>query len=345
MGRRPGAHVDGGETWENVGVATSDDVRDVSFPNASVGYALDLGGGLFRTENGGSSWSILETTADELPNAIYAPSESDVFLIGPRGVLRSNDSGETFEAHEHRIIRNRTLTDVDEAGSAVIFFGPRVVAVSTNDGDTWRRIPRPTKRAEVASADFISARVGYVLVTDGRLYFTRNAGKRWKELLGTGRVRPGLLAFGDRRHGWISLGEFPGSVLRTADGGRSWKPQILGPGMVSSIAAVGDGTGFAVTGGIDSSQILFTQGGGDAGRATSLTLSTERRRLERPQRIEVSGRLQPARGGEDIVVWVRRLNGRRWRALEESSPRTAGSRSSGGFGGPPCSWPSGPATR
>jgi photosystem II stability/assembly factor-like uncharacterized protein len=311
--------VDGGETWENVGVATSDDVRDVSFPNASVGYALDLGGGLFRTENGGSSWSILETTATELPNAIYAPSESDVFLIGPRGVLRSNDSGETFEAHEDRVIRNRTLTDVDEAGSAVVFFGPRVVAVSTNDGDTWHRIPRPTKRAEVASADFISARVGYVLVTDGRLYFTRNAGKRWKALLGTGRVRAGLLAFGDRRHGWLAVGEFPGTVLRTTDGGRSWKPQIVGPGMASSIAAVGEGTGFAVTSGLDSSQILFTQGGGDAGRATSLSLSTPLRRLERPQRIKVSGRLRPARGGEDIVVWVRRLKGRRWRALEESA--------------------------
>jgi photosystem II stability/assembly factor-like uncharacterized protein len=311
--------VDGGETWENVGVATSEDVRDVWFPNASVGYALDLAGGLFRTENGGSSWSILETTATELPNAIYAPNESDVFLIGPRGVLRSNDSGETFERHGHRVIENRTLDNVDKAGSAVIFFGPRVLAVSTNAGDTWRRIPRPTKRAEVASADFMSRRVGYVLETDGRLYFTRNAGKRWKELVGTGRVRAGMLAFGDRRHGWISLGQFPGSAIRTSDGGRSWTPQILGPGIVSSIAAVGEGTGFAVTGGIASSQILFTQDGGDAGRATSLTLSTPQRRLPRPRRIKVSGRLQPARGGEQIVVWVRRLNGRRWRALEATA--------------------------
>ncbi len=97
--------VDGGETWENVGVATSDDVRDVSFPNASVGYALDLAGGLFRTDNGGTSWSILETTAEDLPSAIYAPNETDVFLIGPRGVLRSGDSGETFERHRDRVIR------------------------------------------------------------------------------------------------------------------------------------------------------------------------------------------------------------------------------------------------
>jgi photosystem II stability/assembly factor-like uncharacterized protein len=311
--------VDGGETWESVGVATSDDVVDVSFPNASVGYAADFAGGLFRTENGGSSWSILETTASERPNAIYAPNQSDVFLIGPRGVLRSDDSGETFERHGHRVIRNRTLTEVDKAGSAVIFFGPRVVAVSTNDGDTWRRIPRPTKRSEVASADFISARVGYVLETDGRLYFTRNAGERWRELVGTGRVRAGLLAFGDRRHGWLALGQSPGSALRTTDGGRSWKPQILGSGVVASIAAVGEGTGFALVSGAGAGDILFTQDGGDAGRATTLTLSTKRRRLAGPERIKVRGRLQPARGGEDIVVWVRRLNGRRWRALQETA--------------------------
>ena len=157
-----------------------------------------------------------------------------------------------------------------------------------------------------------------MLETDGRLYFTRNAGRRWKELVGTGRLRAEMLAFGDRRHGWISLTGFPGSVLRTADGGRSWKPQILGPGAVVSIASEGEGTGFAVTGGIDSSELLFTQDGGDAGRATALTLSTARRRLPRAQRIEVRGRLQPARGGEQVVVWVRRLDGTRWRALEET---------------------------
>jgi photosystem II stability/assembly factor-like uncharacterized protein len=310
--------VDGGETWENVGVATSADVRDASFPNASVGYALDLNGGLFRTDNGGSSWSILETTATELPNAIYAPNESDVFLIGPRGVLRSSDSGETFESHDDRIIRNRTLSDVDLAGSAVVFFGPRVVAISTNDGDSWRRLPRPTRRAEIASADFVSSRVGYVLETDGRLYFTRNRGRRWKELVGTGRIRPGQLAFGNRSHGWLSLADFPGTVLRTADGGRSWKPQILSPGFVTSIAAVGSGTGLAIAGGVDSSGILFTQDGGDAGRATELTLSTPTRRITRARNVKVRGKLDPARGGEEVVVWVRRLDGRRWRGLEET---------------------------
>ena len=43
----------------------SEDVRDVSFPSAEVGYALDASGGLFRTSSGGAAWKTLDpgTTA------------------------------------------------------------------------------------------------------------------------------------------------------------------------------------------------------------------------------------------------------------------------------------------
>jgi photosystem II stability/assembly factor-like uncharacterized protein len=87
--------VDGGETWANIGVPTGEFVADVWFPTTAVGYALDSAGGLFRTENDGGSWSILDPGVDVFPNGVFAPDASTVYLIGPRGVLRSSDSGET----------------------------------------------------------------------------------------------------------------------------------------------------------------------------------------------------------------------------------------------------------
>ncbi len=195
--------VDGGDTWNNVGVATSGGVVDAWFPNASVGYAFDDLGGLFRTNNGGSTWSILETGTDTLPQGIFAPDADRVFLIGPRGVLRSTDGGETFERHTDRVIRNRTLAEADKAGSDVVFYGPRVIALSMNDGRAWREIPRPTQRSEVLHVDFVSSQVGYVLATDGRIYFTRNRGETWTEVIGAGYANGRRLAFGDRRHGWL----------------------------------------------------------------------------------------------------------------------------------------------
>jgi photosystem II stability/assembly factor-like uncharacterized protein len=309
--------LDGGETWENVGVATSQDVVDAWFPTTSVGYALDTNGGLFRTENGAGSWSILDTGADDLPNAVFAPDSSHVFLVGPRGVLRSSDSGETFERHTHRVIRNRTLTDVDEAGSDVVFYGPRVIALSTNDGGKWRHIDRPT-RAEVRSVDFVSSRIGYVLDASGRVYFTRNRGKDWGELIGVGYANGARLAFGDRRHGWLALQSDHPTVLRTSDGGRSWTPQVIGPRSLGGIAAFGSQTGFGISG----DAIFFTNNGADAGPESTLRLSTPDRTVPRGTKIKLKGRLDPAEGGEDVEVRVRRLTGRAWREIDVTPKRS-----------------------
>ncbi len=310
--------TNGGETWTNVGVPTGDDVVDIWFPTASDGYALDLTGGLFRTTNGGGSWSILETGADDAPSGVYAPDATHVFLIGPRGVLRSNDSGETFDRHTQRVIRNRTLIEADDAGSAVVFYGPRVIALSTNDGDTWRHIDRPT-RSEIQHVDFLSARIGYVLEDSGRIYFTRDRGKSWKQLIGVGYSNGTRLAFGDRRHGWLALRSAHPTVLHTMDGGKSWTPQILAPTALRGIAAVGEQTGFTT----DSRGILFTKNGGRAGAGSALRLRTPDRTVPRGMKIEVKGRLSPADGGEDVEVRVRRLNGRGWREIDVT-PNRAG---------------------
>ena len=305
--------IDGGETWTNIGVPTGADVRDAWFVNQELGYALDVDGGLFRTENGGTSWSILETDADAAPVAVFAPDPANVFLIGPRGVLRSNDSGLSFERHTHAVIRNRTLVDADQAGSSAVFYGPRVIAVSTNDGDTWRRIPRPTSRNEVVDVDFVTSRAGYVLETDGRVWFTKNRGKSWVERVATGHRDGREIAFGDRRNGWLMLNTT--SVFRTTDGGQSWTPQLLGSAPLSGLAASGARTGFALTETFGAPGILFTQAGGEAGVASTLRLSTPDRTLTKRQKIEVRGRLSPATGDEQVDLLVRRLKGGRWRSI------------------------------
>jgi photosystem II stability/assembly factor-like uncharacterized protein len=242
-----------------------------------------------------------------------------VYLIGPRGVLRSTDSGETFERHTHRVIRNRTLVGADEAGSSVVFYGPRVIALSTNDGRTWRHITRPT-RAELRHVDFVSARVGYALPADGRVYFTRNRGRSWTELIATGYSNGLQLAFGDRRHGWLSLSGRRPTVLRTVDGGKSWKPQILGRWSLNGIAAAGSQVGFGTS---FLSGILFTRNGGEAGAESALRLSTPDRTVPRGEKITIRGALSPAEGGEDVEVRVRRLTGGRWREIDVT-PNRAG---------------------
>jgi photosystem II stability/assembly factor-like uncharacterized protein len=311
--------IDGGESWADVGVPTASSLSDVWFPTASVGYALDGEGGLFRTENGGGSWSILDTGAAN-PVGVFAPDASHVYVIGLRGVVRSSDGGETFERHTDRVVRNRTLYEADQAGSAVVFWGPRAIALSTNDGKTFQHIDRPT-RAEIVHVDFISPRVGYVLERGGRVQFTSDRGHSWTELIGVGYSNGRRLAFGTRRNGWLSLGSTHPGVLRTTDGGKSWTPQILGQEHTVGIAAAGSQTGFATLSGF--AKALFTRDGGRAGAGSALRLSTPDRTVPSGQKIEIRGRLSPADGAEDVEVRVRGLRSRRWIEVDVT-PNRAG---------------------
>ena len=53
--------TDGGQTWAALGVSTAQQLIDASFPTADNGYALDSAGAVLRTDNGGTSWQILDT--------------------------------------------------------------------------------------------------------------------------------------------------------------------------------------------------------------------------------------------------------------------------------------------
>jgi hypothetical protein len=227
-----------------------------------------------------------------------------VILIGPRGVRRSGDGGQSFSAVRARAVRRASLREVDRAGGAVLASGARALVLSTNGGRTWRALRRPKGR--IADVDFVSSRRGFLRTTSGRLYVTANRGRRWREVL-TGTNRMGDLAFADARRGWIG-GTSGADVLRTSDGGRSWQPQNITENAISSIVAL-SGTGAAAFDGTER-RFYATTGGGAVGGASRLSLRPSKRRLRRTARVRIRGRLRPARGGEVASVLSR--TGTRW---------------------------------
>lgn len=130
------------------------------------------------------------------------------------------------------------------ARRAFALMGVAAVALVVAAGVYLRSTARPPAQAPVttvSSLDWLSPRVGWVVVVDGQqrsaLYHTEDGGRRWTRQFAT--VNSGLsVRFLDATQGlMMEPTPFPGAnptLLRTADGGDHWTPIPLAPGIDSN---------------------------------------------------------------------------------------------------------------
>lgn len=320
--------VDGGKTWTRGNVSTSEDVLDVSFPTAGDGYALDVQGGLFRTANGGAAWKTLDTGSTARPAAVYASSVSTVMVVGPTGIRRSTDGGGSFDAVTSKAAARTRLSGVDRAGTRKVFaYGNQDIIRSTDGGKTWSAIRKPgtykkvkgklVNRLALRLVDFADLKTGFAEDISGRVYRTRNAAKSWTELPGVGTQEAYGMSFSSATKGYLVIPGFgdvrqrSGFLLRTTDGGSTWHPQFVvsDPIAAGGIAATGGAADYLLGG---TGSLLSSTKGGDAGSASTLTVTTKKRRLTKSAGITVTGKLSPAQGNERVTVSYRRPGSSFW---------------------------------
>jgi photosystem II stability/assembly factor-like uncharacterized protein len=310
--------VNGGEDWTKPNVATSEDIVDVTFPTDAVGYALNTAGELRKTGNSGQTWTPIDTGDAPTANAIVATDDKTVALVGPRGLARAID-GATFDRVGSKAIRRAALSDFDRFSTGLVFFGSKALIKSNLKFGALKALKRPggRKGPAIRSADFVSARVGYVLTTDGRVWITRNAGKRWTELRGTGTSGAYDMAWGDGRNGYLAINRFGGNgsfgfLLRTSDAGKSWRPQLVAPTTIKNngLVATAANTAFALA---DTNQLFYTAAGGDQGQQSIVSLKANVKHLGRKGKlVTFTGKVKPAVAGADVYISFRSAGGGRW---------------------------------
>jgi hypothetical protein len=103
-----------------------------------------------------------------------------------------------------------------------------------------------------------------------------------------------------------------GYVLRTTDGGKTWRPQLVDDDPIqqlNGLVATGANGGILLS---NDSSLFTTSAGGDAGTPSTLKLKTKKRKLRKRSKITVTGKLTPHEGGERVVVSMRGQRLRRW---------------------------------
>ncbi len=336
--------VDAGATWKVANVSTSADILDTSWSDAKVGYALDIRGGLFRTLNGGTTWQTLNAGAGAAPRAVIAvPGSDSVLLFGPRGIKRATGGGE-FNSIPGNLVSKTAISNADLGGSAIFAWGSggKRLLASTNKGQNWKAVKLPRKTTRVRQVAFTGARVGFLLDTAGRVWSTTNGGRTWKQSLSAGTSSISGITFGSASSGYLSIDSFGDDatnayVLHTGDGGKSWRPQAISPGVVGSlgIVAADASKAFALVkarGGASASrQLFFTATGGDAGAASPLKIKATPSKFTRKTlkstkgKVTISGTLAGAIGGEQVTISARAVNGVDWTSRTVTAGANGGS--------------------
>ena len=204
-GQQPGAIVshttDGGQTWQSAALSANVpvDPARMSFINSQDGWIEGETGGatgndfeiIFRTTNGGKSWTAVSRTSyggnDNIPATFPFSGHKTglVFVNASTGWATSNG-----------------------------------LYVTHDGGATWQRQPLPAPPGQgFALPTFFTAQDG-ILSGGSQLFVTHDGGTTWKSTSSLPAL-PGLVTFIDMQHGWVAADN--GTTLyRTGDGGAHW---------------------------------------------------------------------------------------------------------------------------
>ena len=281
--------------WKQLATLSGAVVHDISFPSLKVGYAAAELGQIWKTTDGGNTWSDIRNSG--FPYYWYgitALSEQDVVVSGfddsnYEGIIRwSHDGGSTWTSDI--ILTTTGWSD------RVRFASPKIglvvdqlnikknepnAAHYTTDGgqqqSDWTEVV-PDPNGGWFGDEFSLLSNKHARMSGITYCASGNAGKTWSCGPAIDSVFDGPVFFFNDKAGWVGGGEISPSVAgwlhRTTDGGKTWTQRTLNsPWPIREILFVSPKLGWAAGGNIYSNVggIYLSK---DGGKTWTLDLDT-----------------------------------------------------------------------
>jgi photosystem II stability/assembly factor-like uncharacterized protein len=189
------------------------------------------GGGVFRSADGGRTWSGAGLTGQAVRALVLAPSDSNVLVAGTlEGVYRSTDASRTWERispEHHQELRNLDSLAIDPHDPQVIYAGTFHLPWKTSDGGrTWR----PIHEGMIDDSDVMSLLIDagnssriYASACSG-IYRSDDDAAQWKKIQGIPYTARRTYAITqDPKHPAMVYAATSEGLWKTADGGMSWR--------------------------------------------------------------------------------------------------------------------------
>jgi len=160
---------DSGVTWNSsVQTNSSENLRDVTFFDFQVGFAMGDNGQI-SWSNGGNIWENLPKLTAENLNALAKVDSATAIIVGNKGViLKSEDKGRTWRRIETTETENLNSVDFWDASVGFIVGDKGKTLVTNNGGETWGEVPSGTLR-NLTSVSAGNPTVAYAVGDDGTI--------------------------------------------------------------------------------------------------------------------------------------------------------------------------------
>jgi photosystem II stability/assembly factor-like uncharacterized protein len=266
--------------------------NDVHFENEDIGWITHGDGDIYRTLDGGSSWTLQYRNLnahfrsivflDEMhgfagnvgPGEFGAVEVTPIFETKNGGQIWLPATGYTSDPPVG-ICGMQAVNDSTVVGVGRVR-GPAVFVRSTDSGATWDTVDMSQHAAGLIDVHFTHPDSGLVVGLSNELHSessavilrTTDGGDTWIEEFTSTRTGEWAwkMTFPTRKTGYVSLQrntESPIYFLKTTDGGSNWEEKLLFDGryFVQGMGFIDENTGWV--GGNSSAPVLMTTDGGE----------------------------------------------------------------------------------
>jgi photosystem II stability/assembly factor-like uncharacterized protein len=220
-------------------------LEGVEFPSDNIGYAAGGTGFVYKSENGGQTWSLQQANSTEwIISLSFISVDTGCYLTNQGKVYRTENGGQVW-FHAGTVPPTSSFRSIEMINSNEAFVGVSNLGGmyrTADGGATWVTAWIGTS-ASINGIHFPSSQVGYAVGTSDftasidLVLKTTNAGLLWTEVRNNaGSPHLEDVMFLNDDEGFAITG---GSILKTIDGGVNWDQTIIGG--YSALAQIVDG--------------------------------------------------------------------------------------------------------
>lgn len=210
-----------GQNWQAYVPELYTSFNDMAAVDSNNCYAVGIKGRVYKTTNGGISWSLLNSGSTESLSSVYHVG-GVLYATAPKeGKIYRSSNFQSFESYQLNAYNGSIVYFYNETVGYITGGQTGKIAKTSNGGDSWQVI-QTNFDGLIKKVHFQSEQVGFAIAQTKQnntpksvVLKTIDGGNTWTEVFGVTNESFNDITFADENYGYI-IGS-NGKIYRTTD--------------------------------------------------------------------------------------------------------------------------------